>query len=230
MKILPKVYKSVTEEPFRVEKYKDSKVEFYYLENTPNLIKYASKGRFAVWTSNGEDYRVLVESGYYEECSELYANSINDIWLDYTHFVYSTQRKIGKKYNFISLGITFVILAIVLAITALKWLDESTAFLVGMALLFVVVFLVSSNQQKKITAEVQLANRKATTKIKNILGAKGFEKLLQKQSNYYYKYMELDIPDEALEAASDEEQAGAIEAEAVEVVEEVKESKEDLNE
>lgn len=221
MKILPKIYKSVTDEPFRVENYNGKRVEFHRLENTPYLVKYAAKGRFAVWTSDGENYRVLVESGYYEECSELYQNSINNIWLDYTHFVYDTQRKIGKKYNLISLGVTALILVVVLLISLLGIVDDSAAFIIGMVLLFVVVFFVSSNQQRKVTSEIQESNRTATKKIKKILGDRNFENLLQKQSNYYYKYMEIDVPTAAEEALLKEDN------DSIETTAEVVENKEE---
>lgn len=232
MKILPKIYRAAVGEPFRVETYNGKKIEFFRLEDTQYLIRYASKGRFAVWTSNGEDFRVFVETGYYEECEELYQNEINEIWIDYTHFVYQTQKKTGRKFNLISILTMIPIFALTILLSSLEVVDDSTAFIIGMVVVFAAVFFITSKQQKKLTTEVRGANQEATGKIKSILGPKRFEGLLEKQSNYYYKFMEIENPeDEEVEELQDDEKRDAIETEVMDVEEENNSNnEEDINE
>lgn len=233
MKILPKIYRSAVGEPFRVETYDGKKIEFYRLEDTQYLIRYASKGRFAIWTSNGEDFRVFVETGYYEECEELYQNEINEIWIDYTHFVYQTQKKTGRKFNLISIISMVPIFALTLLLSSLNILEESTAFIIGMVVVFIAIFFITSQQQKRLTAEVRGANLEATNKIKAKLGTKRFEGLLDKQRNYYYKFMEIENPEDQVEEELHlDEKNEAIETEALEIEENIESNndEEDINE
>ncbi len=62
MKLNSKVYKQLTNEPFEKHEINGKTVEFHYMDDTPFLTQFASRGRFAVWTSDGNDYKVLIES------------------------------------------------------------------------------------------------------------------------------------------------------------------------
>jgi hypothetical protein len=66
MKLNPKIYKQLTQEPFDTQEINGKIVEFHYLNDTPYLFQFASKGRFAIWTSDGNNFKVLVEKRYYE--------------------------------------------------------------------------------------------------------------------------------------------------------------------
>lgn len=216
MKLLPKVYKSVTGEPFRVETYHDAKIEMYYLDETQYLSRFASKGKFAVWTSDGVDYRLLIEKGYYEAIPDLYQADINVIWLDFMNYAYQTQTKLSRKYSLFTL-ITFVLsLASVFLITELSGQD-TVGFVVGIAILFVGLFTFSKKQQNELRTYIKTENVTATQKIKDTLGENRFEELLNEQQAYYEKYFAFDDEEEAVEL---DQPAEELEAEITEVEQE----------
>jgi hypothetical protein len=47
MKLNPKVYKQLTGEPFETQEINGKNIEFHYMNDTPFLFQFASKGRFA---------------------------------------------------------------------------------------------------------------------------------------------------------------------------------------
>lgn len=53
MKLNAKIYKQLTNEPFDSQQINGKTVEFHYMDNSPFLAQFASRGRFAVWTSDG---------------------------------------------------------------------------------------------------------------------------------------------------------------------------------
>lgn len=196
MKLLPKVYKGITGEPFRTEDYNGAKIEMFYLDETPFLARFASKGKFAVWTSDGENYRLLIEKGYYETLPDLYQPAINVVWLDFMTFAYKTQSKLSRKYSLFTL-LTFAIsLAAVLLIG--QFADDTVGLVVGIGILFVGLYTFSRKQQKDLQTHIRAENVIATQKIKDIIGEKEFENLLNDQQAYYEKYFAFE-DDEALE-------------------------------
>ncbi|CCV64939.1 conserved hypothetical protein [Alteracholeplasma palmae J233] len=214
MKLLPKIYKGITGEPFRVENYKGNKIEFHYLDETPFLARYASKGKFAVWTSNGIDYKLLIEKGYYETVEDLYSNEVNEIWLDFMTFAYGIQAKVTKKYNL------FLLIAVLVALGATILLsqvinNDMIAFSIGMAILFVPMLLATRKQQKEIGTAIREENVNSTQKIKDVLGEKRFEDLLTAQQAYYDKYFAF----EEEETTNEDEEVKEIEVVDAELVE-----------
>ena len=190
MKMLPKEYDKAVGEPFRVEDYRGAKLEMYYLDDRADYSKFASRGRFSVWTSNGTDYRLFVDKGYYTAVSDLYQNEINTIWLDFTNSIYAEQKRLSNKYMLISFIMLFVLLGISLA--AQTWFSDAqdTVFLVSIVALFVGLFGSSSLQQKKLRALVDVENKKATDLIRAEIGEDAFQQILSNQEAYYQQYFQ----------------------------------------
>lgn len=188
MKMFVKEYNKVSGEPFRVENYKGHKLEMYYFNDHPNYLKYVQSGRFSIWTSNGIDYRLLIDKGYYEKVNDLYDNEINNIWLDYTNVVYSEQRKMSRKYMYISLAALVVVMGLSLTVQQLFPSFGQNMFLISMVLLFIILFGSSHFQQKGLRKVVESENQKTTLKIKETMGEEKFNNVLKGQEEYYQEF------------------------------------------
>ncbi|WP_025725056.1 hypothetical protein [Acholeplasma granularum] len=196
MKMLPKDYAKAVGTPFRVEKYKEAKLEMYYLDDRSDYGKFAQRGRFSVWTSDGVDYRLFVDKGYYNAVPDLYKNEVNDIWLDFTNSIYAAQQKMSRSYMFISLIVLGVVLAASFLVQTFWEEQANNVFLISMVILFVGLFYSSSRQQKALRALVSEENQKATALIKETLGAAKFQAILDAQEAYYQEYFKTESTDE----------------------------------
>lgn len=195
MKMFVKEYNQTTSEPFRVEKYKDTKLEMHYFNDHPSYQKYVQSGRFSIWTSNGVDYRLLIEKGYYEKVTALYDNEINDIWLDYTNVVYESQRKMSRKYMYISLAALVAITGVSLLIQTFVEKAGDNVFLISMILLFVVLFGSSHFQQKALKELVRVENEKTSLAIRDAMGKEKFNEILKGQEEYYQEFFNVPAED-----------------------------------
>jgi len=217
MKMLPRDYAKAVGTPFRVEKYKDATLEMYYLNDRNDFYKFAQRGRFSVWTSDGVNYRLFVEKGYYEAVPNLYKNEVNDIWLDFTNSIYGAQRKMSRKYMMVSMIVLLVVLGASMLLQTFWAEQANNIFLAAMVVLFIGLFVSSNGQQKRLRSLVQEENKKATELIKNELGEEAFQEILDNQEKYYQKYFnteeEIETPiesndeHEALEAFQEDEKA-----------------------
>lgn len=187
-KILPKVYASATGEPFRVEKYGEAKVEFYYFDNTTEATKLLTRQRFYAWTSDGLDYRLFVEKGYYERVgADLYNNKVNDIQLDFTNFVHKTQKQMNRKYLLTSLCAFAIAVAVSIGLSFIPNFEQA-AVIGPMVALFLVIFIISHKIQGKLKTAVRAENEKASKAIRDYLGEHRFERILEEQQAYLAEY------------------------------------------
>lgn len=205
MKMLPRDYAKAVGTPFRVEKYKDATLEMYYLNDRNDFYKFAQRGRFSVWTSDGVNYRLFVEKGYYEAVPNLYKNEVNDIWLDFTNSIYGAQRKMSRKYMMVSMIVLLVVLGASMLLQTLWAEQANNIFLAAMVVLFIGLIVSSNRQQKRLRSLVQEENKKATELIKNELGEEVFQELLDNQEKYYQQYFNTEEESET-PAESNEEQ------------------------
>ena len=80
MKINPKIYNSVTTEPFDVQELSNGTViELHSLNQNEALFnEYAPKAKFAIWSSvDGKRYKLILEDTYYPRLRELYGRRVN---------------------------------------------------------------------------------------------------------------------------------------------------------
>lgn len=214
MKMLPKEYAKAVGEPFRVEDYKGAKLEMFYLDDRSDYGKFASRGRFSVWTSDGVNYRLFVDKGYYQAVSGLYINEVNDIWLDFTNSIYAEQQKMSKKYMFISFAVLAIVLIASYVIQALLPEQANNVFLASMVVLFIGLFYSSGQQQKRLKAYVNEENQKATALIKDVVGEAGFKEILANQEAYYQAYFKTETDsstEEVTEVEVNEEEVKTLE-------------------
>ena len=55
------------------------------MNDTPYLSKRSKRdvSTFYPWTSNGTDFRLIIEKGFYERFSFFYSEDINELWVNY---------------------------------------------------------------------------------------------------------------------------------------------------
>ena len=204
MKVNARIFNSITTDPFDIQDIDGHHVELFYLNDYDGLLaENTAKGRFAVWSSaDGDNYRLLVEKGYYETVTQLYEKPVNKIWLEF----WEDCEKVSKKmYRF------FLIPATVLAIggfslTVLFMKDEVYAMarnIVSAAIL--VLFIIVMLLFKRISSnEINKANAVSVEKIKKTIGAETFEDLLKDQRDYMDEYFRLANGEDESAVVSDE--------------------------
>src|SRR5690554_2536409 len=203
MKMLPRDYAKAVGTPFRVEKYKDATLEMYYLNDRNDFHKFAQRGRFSVWTSDGVNYRLFVEKGYYEAVPDLYKNEVNDIWLDFTNSIYAAQRKMSRTYMTVSMIVLLVVLGVSMLLNQFIPEQANNIFLAAMVVLFIGLFVSSNRQQKRLRTLVSEETKNATQLIKDTLGEASFQNILDAQEAYYQKYFNTESADVALDVDND---------------------------
>lgn len=205
MKLNPKIYKTISGEPFKTQEINGVKVEFFYMEETPFFSQYAGKGRFALWTSDGKDYRVLVEKTYYEALERFYDEPINAIWINFLH-------KIGKISNKMSLFFTVPMILIYIIIAAIATIYFQEQLL--LTLLIMVIIVIGSNMFRAtlVNRKAHAENRLAQEEIRNYLGEESFSEMVKKQEEHYKMYFKFD-EEETNEETTDEDTHQVIENE-----------------
>lgn len=199
MKILPKEYAKAQGQPFRVEDYKGAKLEMYYLDDRSDYGKFAQRGRFSVWTSNGVDYRLFVDKGYYNAVGDLYRNDVNTIWLDFTNSIYGAHQKLSKFFMLIQLGLFALMFAILMIVPQLIPSASDVVFLVVMVVMFIGIMTSSQIQQKKLKGIVSKENENASNLIKKALGEANYKEILANQEKYYESYFRPSVEEEVEE-------------------------------
>ena len=185
MKLNAKVYKQLTNEPFENQEINGKTVEFHYMDDTPFLMQFAARGRFAVWTSDGNDYKVLIESTYYEALKPFYEYEVNVIWLNFLDKVSS----ISKKVNMWFIIPTLVLYAVGALMAILFFQDQTLPILLG---LIIVVVISNMVQSRMVNNKVKEENLNTQDKIRDYLGQEQFDELVKKQEEHYQQYFKFD--------------------------------------
>lgn len=212
MKINPKLYNSITTEPFDVQELPSGVViELHSLNQNEALFnEYAPKAKFAIWSSiDGNRYRLILEDSYYPRMREFYGKRVNQCMIDFWDAVEKERGKI-MKFLFIPVSILVFVVFIVLMIFA-EALGE-TGQTVAMAVTLVSFIVVNVFVNKKIDSIVNKNNSEAIEKIKNIIGHKRFDELLNEQQAHYDDFFGINneeenetVVEEAVEETSSEE-------------------------
>lgn len=204
MKLNPKIYKQLTAEPFETQDVDGKTIEFHYMNDTPYLYQYASKGRFAVWTSDGFNYKVLIEKTYYEALHDFYQYEVNKIWLNFLERVGGISSKINRLFI-----IPTMLIYVAVATMAYFYFPELTLqILLGM-----IVLVVVSNifQSRLVNKKVKNENIAAQDKIRALIGTDDFDQLVKAQEKHYQEYFKFEeepiVDESAQDALHDENQA-----------------------
>lgn len=206
MKLNSKVYKQLTNEPFEKHEINGKTVEFHYMDDTPFLTQFASRGRFAVWTSDGKDYKVLIESTYYEALKPFYEYDVNVIWLSFLDKVSS----ISKKINMWFIIPTLLLYAIGAILTFIFFEEYTLQILLG---LIIIVFISNMVQSKVVNNKVRAENQMTQDLIREHLGQSNFDELVKAQEEHYQKYFSFEDVEETNVTADQEIEAKPVEEE-----------------
>ena len=203
MKVNAKLFDRVVTDPFDLQELNDgATVELHSLNQNEELFnEYAPKAKFAIWAcKNGKNYRLLVEDGYYAEMRELYGKRVNQTWVSFWDEVEKGRGKIMKMF-FIPLTI-IVFIAITLLMIFNDKLGENGQ-LIAMAVVLIVFVISNVIINRKIDNIIQTSNANAVEKIKNIVGHKHFDELMEAQRVYYDKFFGIE-EDETEETPTEE--------------------------
>lgn len=209
MKLNYKMYRQLTNEPFLSQEIDGKKIEFHYMNDTPFLFQFASKGRFAVWTSDGVNYKLLVEKKYYEALENFYQPEINKIWLGFLEGVSA----LSKKINMLFIIPTLILYVIIAGLATFLFKEYTLQILLGM-----IVLVVISNmfQGRLVNNKVREENLKAQDLIRAQMGNENFESLVKAQEVHYQEYFKFN---EESGTAEGEQPQDVIETEQNEVSE-----------
>jgi ABC-type multidrug transport system fused ATPase/permease subunit len=185
MKLNMRIYKSLTGIPFKEQEVNGKRVEFHYMDETPYLFQYASKGRFAIWASNGIDYKVLIESKYYNVMEDFYQQEVNEIWLNFLEKVAG----VNKKINMLFIVPTLLFYIIIAFLASMFFADQ---ILLIMLVLFISIIFSNMIQNRVIGNKVRQENQKAQAEIRTFLGEADFNRLIQAQQQHYEDYFKFD--------------------------------------
>jgi len=185
MKLNARVYNQLTGEPFDTQEINGKIVEFHYMNETPFLFQYASKGRFAIWTSDGKNYRVLIEKKYYGYLKDFYQPEVNTIWLNFLEKVSG----VSKKVNMWFIIPTLALYAIVAFIATAFFPEQMLSILLG---LIVLVVISNMFQSRIVNKRVRDENLAAQGKIREYLGNEAFDQLIKSQDVHYQEYFKFE--------------------------------------
>jgi hypothetical protein len=188
MKLNQKLFNQIQSEPFLTQVVGDKNIEIHLMNDTPFIEKYAQKGRFSLWSSNGNVYKLLLEKSYYEYMKPFYSSEVNGIWLDFLEDVTKSNRKISFQF-LTPILLLYVLVAI---ISTLFFPEQIAIFFVAV---IVIVFFSNTIQNKKIKENINTKNDETQLKIKETLGQEVYQALVVAQEKHYKAYF--NIQDEA---------------------------------
>lgn len=212
MKINARVYRSLVSEPIEVQEINGKQVEVHYMNDTKFLSEYIPRGRFYLWTSDGNNYKLLVEKGFYKKLDYFFTQEINTIWIDYLEDVGQTDSKNNRNFMFLTLGIT------VLAVGIASFFFEELLIWIMIGV-FMLSMVINVLQSRRIRDRVRSKNIAAQEKIRELLTEEGFNKLLSDQDEYLKEYFEIADEEETV-LLDDTEEVEIIEADEIEIVDE----------
>lgn len=193
MKLQYHVFKTL-KEPVETQDLGERSVEVHSMNQTPYLAKYASKGQFAVWTSDGKEYKLLIEDGYYEVMKELYDKKINKVWISF--YEEADKVRSGLMYKIVLPMIALAMLVAVLFSTIPALQQFQSVALIAILAVILVANILQTNLMKR---KIEQARANSISEIKRIRGKERFEEILEAQAKYYDTYFNTEVVEEVKE-------------------------------
>jgi len=191
MKLNPRVFKKITTQPFETQQLGSRTVEFHSMNDSLFFETYGKRGRFAVWTADQNTYKVLIETSYYDAMKDFYQENINTIWIDFLERVTQKNKRINLMF-IIPLMVTYLLAAI---ISSLYFPNDVFTVLLG---ILVVVFISNMFQNRLIRKSVQDENVATQNLIRETMGEKKFNKLVEAQERHYRTFFQVPEADEVV--------------------------------
>lgn len=182
MKLNPKIYKTLTN-PVETQEVNGTTVDIHHMNDTNYLVRYAGQGQFAVWTSDGHDYKLMIERDYFETLRPLYSPKVNGIWIRF----YERAGKVRNDIFFKLIGpvLLLALAAIIVFATVPALKAYQTIVLIVTLGLVLVVNIAQSTLMKR---GVEKARVEAVTEIKDEVGLDKFNELIDIQTKFYEEY------------------------------------------
>lgn len=152
MKINKKLFDSLTREPNEVQIIDGKKLEIFFMTEEEKA-QFDAEGRYSMWTSDGKDFRFLVNEDFYNHgvIKEFYTQPVNTEWIRYV----DTISKYQRKFLF-TLMLPLMLVYIIVAVISIIYFQEYSLYvLIGM---MVVVFIVNAIQTKVVRAKMEQEN------------------------------------------------------------------------
>ena len=192
MKINQKIYNSIKTEPFDVQELSNGgTIELHSLNQNEELFnQYAPQAKFSIWSSlDGKNYRLLLEDTFYPRMREFYGRRVNQCMVDFWDVVEKERNKVMK---FIFLPVSILVFAIFLVLMFFPTLFGETGQMIVMGVCLLGFIVVNVLVNKKVEKIVNENNSIAVEKIKNIIGHKRFEELLDEQQAHYDEFFHVN--------------------------------------
>lgn len=196
MKLNPKIFAQLNEEPFETQIVNGKNVAFHYMNETPFLYQFASRGRFAIWTSDGKDYKVLIESKYHNALKDFYTEEVNSIWLNFLDKVAKLSRKMSMTFL-----IPTVIIYMIVGIAAIQITGDVWPVIISLIILVLVSNMI---QARIINKRVQNENTRAQDEIRQLIGQEKFNQLVEAQEEHYKEYFKFEEEPQSENQETDE--------------------------
>jgi len=184
MKLNQKLFNQIKSEPFLTQSVDGKVIEIHLMNDTPFMDQYAKKGRFSLWSSNGQTYKLLLEKSYYEHMEAFYQEDVNAIWLNFLEEVTTTNRKISFKF----LTPILILYVLVAVISTLFFPEQLALFFV---FVIIIVFFSNTIQNKKIKENINKQNEATQENIKAVLGEKVYQHLVVSQDKHYKEFFNI---------------------------------------
>lgn len=184
MRINPKMYFVPGEDqPFEVQEFDNRKIELFYMDDYEQILReQINKGKLAVWSSSdGVNYRLFLEKGFYETVKELYTPKINKIWVDFWDTSEKIQRKL-TNLGLLPIGGVSIIVCVVCSMLGTD-IGNTISFIA-----LIVAFLAMLIVNKTIKSKIYVANKESRDLIVKELGETKFDGLLDAQKEYIDAY------------------------------------------
>jgi hypothetical protein len=208
MRLNPKIYSALVNEPIEKQEIEGKIIEIHYMNDTPYLFQFASKGRFSIWTSNGQNYRILIERKYHEMLHDFYQPEINAIWLNFMIRVGNINKKMGKWFLYPTIAL-YLAIAI---IGSIFFSGYTTEILIGIVVIMIASRMVQSRLfNRKVTQE----NRVAQDEIAKILGEDKYAGILKLQELHLKEYFKFDEEEKQTEIFTNQNDTTVIEEDSL---------------
>ena len=185
MKMNVKVFKSLTGEPRVVQNINGMNVGIYFMEDTPYNQQFLSKGRMSAWTSDGKEFKLLVDEGFFNASGRFFDETVNSHWIE----LLTNAGKINKKYQLIMMLPAFLGLIIAVVLSSI-WFQKhvQTVLIVAM----IAVFVVQIFQSRLINKEFNKLQTEAQNKIYDYLGKDEVSEIIKAQEEYVKEYYKIE--------------------------------------